>query len=72
MPENTLVTACMVFVKKDGSVLLSRPERGWGLPGGHKEAQESPEECAIREVLEETSVEIRNIARLTLPVCLPV
>lgn len=43
---------------KDNAVLLSRPARGWGLPGGHKEPNESPEECAIREVLEETSIEI--------------
>ena len=61
MPRNAQVTSCMVFVKKDNSLLLSRPERGWGLPGGHKEILESPEGCAMREVPEETGVMIKNI-----------
>lgn len=62
MPENAEVTACMVFVKKDNSVLLSRPKRGWGLPGGHKNTNETPENCAVREVLEETNVRIKNLS----------
>ena len=61
LPKNAPVTSCMVFVKKDGSILLSKPDRGWGLPGGHKELTESPEECAVREVAEETNVNIKNI-----------
>ena len=61
LPKNASITSCMVFVKQDGCVLLSKPSRGWGLPGGHKEMSESPEECANREVLEETSVDIKNV-----------
>jgi 8-oxo-dGTP diphosphatase len=32
----------------------------WSIPGGHLEFGESPEECAIREVFEETGVKIMN------------
>lgn len=64
LPSDSLVSSCFVFVKKGSSVLLARPERGWGLPGGHKEPQESPEDCAIREVLEEASIEIKNLRLL--------
>lgn len=37
----------------------------WGLPGGHLEANESFEDCAHREILEETGLHIRNLRFLT-------
>ena len=60
-PAVNQVTACMVCVVKDNSILLSKPQRGWGLPGGHLEHNESPQDCAIREVREETNVEILDL-----------
>lgn len=37
----------------------------WSLPGGHLELYESFEECASREVLEETGLKITDIKYLT-------
>ncbi|KAL4925827.1 nucleotide triphosphate diphosphatase NUDT15 [Aspergillus undulatus] len=37
----------------------------WALPGGHLEYSESFEECALREVLEETGLEIEDAQFLT-------
>ena len=55
-----------VIVIKENKVLLgkrknSHGEGSWCFPGGHLEFNESLENCAKREVLEETGIEIKNI-----------
>ena len=40
-------------------VFVKHPERGWEIPGGHLKTNESPEDALIREVMEETGLEIR-------------
>ncbi|CAA9392128.1 MAG: Adenosylhomocysteinase [uncultured Rubrobacteraceae bacterium] len=49
-----------VFVVRDGEVLLHwhRKLGMWLPPGGHIERDELPDEAALREVLEETGVEV--------------
>ena len=49
-----------VFVVRDGKVLLHwhRKLGMWLPPGGHIELDELPDEAAVREVLEETGVEV--------------
>lgn len=42
-------------VARNGHVLLLRNERGeWELPGGRLEPGETPEQCVVREIAEET------------------
>lgn len=55
-----------VIVMKDNQVLLGKRKSGagigtWGFPGGHLEYAEGIEECARREVMEETGMEITNL-----------
>lgn len=61
IPDRQL-TACMVIaLTPEGRVALSRPARGWGILGGHIEGGETPEECIVREAMEEGGVSIANL-----------
>ena len=52
-----------VFVVRDGKVLLHwhRKLGMWLPPGGHIERDELPDEAAVREVREETGVEVELV-----------
>jgi 8-oxo-dGTP diphosphatase len=55
-----------VIIREDNKILLgkrinSHGSNTWSPPGGHLEFFESPEECARREVLEETGITVKNI-----------
>ena len=55
-----------IIVTKDNRVLLgkrknSHGEGTWAFPGGHLEFNESIEDCARREVAEETGIKIKNL-----------
>ena len=61
----TLILGTLVYPIRDGQVLLMHrhkaPNLGqWVGPGGKVEADESPYECAIRELYEETSLHARQ------------
>lgn len=60
-----------VVVFKDGKILLSQRQGAHGTgyyagPGGHLEFMESFEECARREVREETGMEVKNVAMISV------
>lgn len=60
-----------VMVIKDGKVLMTKRKGAHGTgeyayPGGHMEFGESFEQCAKREVMEETGLEIKNVRFLRL------
>ena len=55
-----------ILIRRGEEVLLLRRRNvhgdgTWSTPGGHLDAGESPEECAVRETREETGIEIRNV-----------
>ncbi|HDP73877.1 MAG TPA: NUDIX domain-containing protein [Candidatus Woesearchaeota archaeon] len=58
-------TGVGVIVVKDRKVLLGKRKNAhgegcWSFPGGHLELYEDVEECAAREVMEETGISIKN------------
>lgn len=57
------ITATFAFVRDAvGKLLTLKNERGWDIPGGHLNEGESAVDATHREVLEEASVTIKNLA----------
>jgi len=59
-----------VIVCKDNNVLLGKRKNShgagaWSFPGGHLEFNEAIEDCAIREVFEETGLTVANLQKVT-------
>jgi 8-oxo-dGTP diphosphatase len=57
-----------VIVLRGGLILLgqrvgSHGAGTWALPGGHLEFGEDVEQCAMREVMEETGLQVQVVAR---------
>lgn len=64
-----IVTLC--FVKKDNKILMINrnkpPFMGmWNALGGHLEENETPKECAIREIYEESNVKVDNAELISI------
>jgi 8-oxo-dGTP diphosphatase len=62
------VGCAVILVNREGQVLLGKRKSPhgqgtWALPGGHLEHGETPEECAIREVKEETGIPVLAVTR---------
>lgn len=55
-----------VVIRRDDEVLLIRRKSvhgsgSWSTPGGHLDLGENLEDCAAREAVEETGVEVENV-----------
>ncbi|KAL6765196.1 MutT/nudix family protein [Haematococcus lacustris] len=65
MLQQARVGVGVLLIKPGGRVLVGRRKGShgsgtWSLPGGHLEFGESFEACAVREVLEETGITLRE------------
>lgn len=58
IPGHRLAVAVMVR-NTDDTILLVKGYRGWEFPGGYVEKAESIQEAAIREVKEESGIDIQ-------------
>jgi len=60
------IEATICLIRRDGHVLLQQKAAGrfgagrWNAPGGKRAPGESPTECAVREVLEETGLKVHD------------
>ncbi|HYG83928.1 MAG TPA: NUDIX domain-containing protein [Verrucomicrobiae bacterium] len=61
-PPQELISAAFVFaLNQNQEVIIAKSQRGWGLPGGHREGDETAEACVRREALEEAAVALRSL-----------
>jgi 8-oxo-dGTP pyrophosphatase MutT (NUDIX family) len=70
------IQATLCLIAKDNKILLLKKSRGllgegkWNAPGGKMLPNEDPKACAVREVFEETRLNIKNAERSRRPVLL--
>lgn len=64
--RNPFPTVDIIIEVEKGIVLIKRknPPYGWALPGGFVDYGESLEEAAVREAMEETSLDVSLISQL--------
>jgi 8-oxo-dGTP diphosphatase len=61
------IICTLCYIEKDNQVLLQKKSKGlfgenkYNAPGGKLQGEETPEEGAIREVKEETGLDVMNI-----------
>ena len=63
--ENSETLKAGGLILRDGKVLLvSSDDKEFGIPKGHLEKGETLEECAIREIKEETGFDVKILHKL--------
>lgn len=70
-PHPAVATDCVIFGFDGNDINVLLIERGiepfkglWAFPGGFMRIDESAEQCALRELREETSLEVKHIEQL--------
>lgn len=60
IPLNMPVTAVKIFDINQNGIMLVKAPKGWDIPGGHIEGDESPKAALVREIQEETGGLVKN------------
>lgn len=69
-PRPAVTTDCVVFAKEEEPKVLliqrgNEPYKGcWAFPGGFMNMEETAEECAVRELKEETGLTVNQIQQI--------
>lgn len=69
-PRPAVTTDCVVFTKEEEPKVLliqrgNEPYKGcWAFPGGFMNMEETAEECAVRELQEETGLTVNQIRQI--------
>ena len=69
-PRPAVTTDCVVFTKEEEPKVLliqrgNEPYKGcWAFPGGFMNMEETAEECAVRELKEETGLTVNQIRQI--------
>jgi ADP-ribose pyrophosphatase YjhB (NUDIX family) len=63
LPKKRMAAGVMFF-NQNGELLILKPiyKDGWTIPGGIVDQDESPRECCQREIKEEISLDIKELA----------
>lgn len=64
MPKTEMTSMVMIQDKSTGKVLVQNrigDFKGYSFPGGHVEDDESFYDCAVREIKEETGLDVRGL-----------
>ncbi len=62
--EEEAITAVVGLFKYNGEYLAVKNNRGWDIPGGHREVDELPERAISREVAEEANAVVDGLKPL--------
>ena len=66
-PIISVGSTVLIFNDKNELLLNLRSDSNdWGIPGGGKEINETLEECAIRELKEETNLDVSDLELVTV------
>lgn len=57
-PKHQVTAGAVIYNNQNQIVLIRNPKRGWELPGGHIEEKENIKNALIREIKEETGLDI--------------
>ncbi len=69
-PRPAVTADCVVITKEDSPKVLliqrgGEPYKGcWAFPGGFMDMDETTEQCAIRELKEETGLHIKEVKQI--------